>query len=630
MDEVHIDLIKPSPYQLRLSFKVEDLKEEIQRDGLLSPLTVRRKNGYYELIDGQRRLEALKELGWEKVAVEVQEADDRKARLMVYKLNSIRESYTVEERAKYFKKLADEGMLAYQIGKELSIDDSWVRAHLNIFNFPQEVQNAVWEGELTLSQIRELEPFIGANIEEATKIAKELILRKIKKLDETRKLLKPRMEEIEKARIEAARKALGAAAPISIKLETPEEFEKAAMALREEAKKRREEVLTSEERAELEAEKRRKEEERRKREQERRKREEEERRRIEEDAKKRAKDFEEAEKQRIEEEAKEKAKKELLEDTEFIRKIAEKEFLKQRPLEIEAPLQTMDLEDVVIQKLGTSIPADKIPRAKEIVKEEIRSLQKRLEIFPEKSAKIEPKFEYLKLMETRGVIPYTIWDFQYRDDYAGDKDFHGNCSPQVVEQCIWRFTNERDLVLDPMAGSGTTIDVCKRYNRKCLGYDIKPPSNRTDIIQNDSRKIPLDNESIDMIFIHPPYWNLTYFTKAEERLPDLSRAKTLEEFLGMLKQVFQECYRTLRREKFMCVLLGDLIREGKFVPLCEEATKIAEEVGFINYGYAVKLAHGEVSRKKSGVIVAEPMYTYNLKISHDLVMFFRKPDHDGN
>jgi hypothetical protein len=51
---------------------------------------------------------------------------------------------------------------------------------------------------------------------------------------------------------------------------------------------------------------------------------------------------------------------------------------------------------------------------------------------------------------------------------------------------------------------------------------------------------------------------------------------------------------------------------------------MAEKLGFVDYGYAVKLAHGEVSRKKSGVIVAEPIYTDNLKISHDAVMFLRK------
>jgi len=304
--------------------------------------------------------------------------------------------------------------------------------------------------------------------------------------------------------------------------------------------------------------------------------------------------------------------------------IAIENALESRTAEI--PEHVSRLTEQVVEQIRETIAQapEKTERISEIVGEELKGMRKRLKVFPEKSKKIEPKFDRLETLTNRGVTPYTVWDFQYRDDYAGDKDFHGNCSPQVVEECIWRLSEEGDLVLDPMAGSGTSLDVCRKFNRRCIGYDIKPPANRTDIIQNDSRKIPLDSNSVDMIFIHPPYWNLTTYTSAEERLSDLSRAKTLEEYLKMLKRVLGECFRVLKKRKFMCVLLGDLIREGRFVPLTRKVANLADEIGFIDYGYAVKLAHGEVSRKKSGVIVAEPVYTYNLKISHDLIMFFRK------
>ncbi|MBA7705791.1 hypothetical protein ES703_114630 [subsurface metagenome] len=326
----------------------------------------------------------------------------------------------------------------------------------------------------------------------------------------------------------------------------------------------------------------------------------------------------EARKQEIEEEARKRAE-EIIKDTNFVREFVAKEYV----LAAE-DVKTEDLQEALMQKLMTNVPEDKRDRAKDIFNEEFNSLQKRLEIFPEKSMKIEPKFTKFKELVARGVIPYTVWDFPDRDDYAGDKDFHGNCSPQIVEQCIWRLTEEGDLVVDPMAGSGTTLDVCRAFNRRCIGYDIKPLPEREDIIQNDSRNIPLGDNSVDMIFIHPPYWNLTYFTKAAERLPDLSRASTAGQFIEMLKEVFQECYRVLKTGKYMCILLGDLIRDGSFIPLCRRATNVVEEIGFIDCGYAVKLAHGEVSRKKSGVIVAEPLYTDNLKISHDLMMFLMK------
>ena len=67
--KIEIDLIKPSPYQPRLIFDVDELKEEIERDGLLSDLVVRKRDKTYELIDGERRLRALKKLGWKNAPV---------------------------------------------------------------------------------------------------------------------------------------------------------------------------------------------------------------------------------------------------------------------------------------------------------------------------------------------------------------------------------------------------------------------------------------------------------------------------------------------------------------------------------------------------------------------------------
>lgn len=257
--DVAIDLIKPSPYQPRLFFDTEDLKEEIQRDGLLSALVVRKRDDQYELLDGERRLRTLKELGWKMVPVDVRDVDDVTAKRSVFKLNLVRQNYTTEEKARYFKKLADEGAKPYQIGIDLNIDDTWVRAHLSTFLFPEDIQQAVWADQLSISTIREMEPVIGANVDDAIAMAREVVARKLTGR-ETRMLLKPKIEEIEKARVEAARKALeaeaekvGAAAPT---LETPEDYERAAEALKKEARRIAEAAMTPEEKTTQEAEKR--------------------------------------------------------------------------------------------------------------------------------------------------------------------------------------------------------------------------------------------------------------------------------------------------------------------------------------------------------------------------------------
>ena len=135
--EVNVEALRPSPYQPRRNFNLDSLEMEMKKDGLLSDLVVRRKGDYYEIIDGERRWRTIKNMGWKTVPVRVVDADDAKARLLVYKLNQIRENYSVEEEALYFKKLADGGMAPFEISKQLNVDFRWVLAHLNVFKFPE-------------------------------------------------------------------------------------------------------------------------------------------------------------------------------------------------------------------------------------------------------------------------------------------------------------------------------------------------------------------------------------------------------------------------------------------------------------------------------------------------------------
>lgn len=197
--EVDIDSIRPSPYQPRLIFDQEDLKQEIKKDRVLSDLVVRNRGEFYEIIDGERRWRAVKELEWKTVPVRVVDADDAKARLSVYKLNKIRKSYTVEEEARYFKKLRDEGMTPLEISKQLNVDSRWVLAHLNVFRFPEDIQKAVWAKQLSMSHIVALEGVVDRNIKEAVLTNNEILNRKLT-VAETRKIVEKRAREL-KARV---------------------------------------------------------------------------------------------------------------------------------------------------------------------------------------------------------------------------------------------------------------------------------------------------------------------------------------------------------------------------------------------------------------------------------------------
>ena len=507
--EVPIELIQPSPYQPRLTFNTDDLKQEIERDGLLSGLVVRKRDEHYELLDGERRLRTLKELGWKMVPVDVREVDDVTARRSVFKLNIVRENYTTEEKARYFKKLADEGMKPYQIGQELNIDDTWVRAHLNVFQFPKDIQEAVWANQLSISIIRELEPIIGANIDEAASVVEEAIARKLTE-KQVRDLVKPGVEKIDRARVEAARKALetkaqtiGASAPIS--LETPEDYERAAAALKEEAKKRKAETLTPEERTALVADKERREEERAERKRE-------------------------AQSRREEE-----VRQKLLRDKDFLRQAA-----KLAPVE----------EETVVEERPLTI------------QEGLFALEAETEFKPR---------------------VYNVWNFSMCDDRFGMKGYPGRIPGQIVQNLLHYYTEENDLVVDPMAGSGTTVDVCKLMNRRYQAYDVAPT--RDDIIQHDIRLgFPEEAKDCQLIFLDPPYWRLQREGYDKLSSGQSTSALSYDEWLSWMKKTAKECFRTVRQKGYVTLLIQPFLDErvnGRFLDLPFACLQLFIEEGFV-------------------------------------------------
>lgn len=339
--KVDIISIKPSPYQPRLIFDVDELKQEIERDGLLTELVVRKQGKAYELIDGERRLRALKKLGWKTAPVRVVQLKQGIIRRSVYKLNKIRENYTVEEEAKYFKKLTGENMTPWEISKELNVDFHWVLAHLNIFKFPDSIQKALWTGKISVSHMVALENVIGRSTEEARIIIKEIINRKLT-LRETKKIILKQKEKVEEMRIDAAKKVLTKVAPKAVKLETAKDYEEAAKTLKKIARKKQEKALTPKEKAAAKVMNNKKLEKKKHMEKERKRLE---RLRIREEAKKMAQRFKEEERHRIKEEAKKEMKinitevqKEMRNLTRKIKKLEKEKtsFLKEKAFFLEA------------------------------------------------------------------------------------------------------------------------------------------------------------------------------------------------------------------------------------------------------------------------------------------------------
>lgn len=160
----------------------------------------------------------------------------------------------------------------------------------------------------------------------------------------------------------------------------------------------------------------------------------------------------------------------------------------------------------------------------------------------------------------------TFWDFP-RQSYGltpkGDNKYPEVTPALIIYNMIWRYTDPGDLVVDPMAGSGTTLDVCKEENRRCICYDIV--ATRPDIIQNDARKIPLDDNSVDMVFIDSPYGDNIRYNDHPNCIGKISAED--ERFYNELEEVMRECYRILKPGKVLGWLIGDQWVKGKFTPV---------------------------------------------------------------
>ncbi len=164
------------------------------------------------------------------------------------------------------------------------------------------------------------------------------------------------------------------------------------------------------------------------------------------------------------------------------------------------------------------------------------------------------------------IFSTTLWDYptqSYGDTKKGNNKYPGVTPAFIIYNLIWRYTEPGDLVCDPMAGSGTTIDVCKEERRRVVAFDIVPT--RNDIIQADARNLPLKDNSIDMVFIDSPYGDNIKYNDHPLNIGNIPATK--EEFFDELEKVMKECLRVLKEGKVLAWLIGDQWAKGVFVPV---------------------------------------------------------------
>jgi hypothetical protein len=100
------------------------------------------------------------------------------------------------------------------------------------------------------------------------------------------------------------------------------------------------------------------------------------------------------------------------------------------------------------------------------------------------------------------------WTFSKK---TNEVSHFGNSEVQIVDKLLYLFTNPYDIVVDPFAGGGSTIDICKKRLRRYWASDRKPIVERSEeirILDVIQELPPLYNrwKDVALTYLDPPYW----------------------------------------------------------------------------------------------------------------------------
>jgi adenine-specific DNA-methyltransferase len=161
----------------------------------------------------------------------------------------------------------------------------------------------------------------------------------------------------------------------------------------------------------------------------------------------------------------------------------------------------------------------------------------------------------------------SLWEYpsqHYGSEVQGDKEYKGATPSWIIWNLLQRYTRENDIVLDPMCGSGTTLDVARDLKRQGAGFDIAPY--REDILPGDARDLPIKNNSVDFIFIDPPYSTHLEYSGHPQCIGELDSRTPA--YYDAMEVVIRELSRVLKNRRYLALYVSDSFKKGKpFSPI---------------------------------------------------------------
>ncbi len=160
MNELPVRAIRPNPTQPRKRFNekaLEELAQSLVRHGMIQPIVVRPRDGYYEIIAGERRYQAASRAGFERVPVLVIEADETRVMELALIENIQRADLSaIEEAMAYAEMIEEFGITQAELAQRVGKSRSHITNSLRLLQLPLLVQQAVMDERLSMGHARAL------------------------------------------------------------------------------------------------------------------------------------------------------------------------------------------------------------------------------------------------------------------------------------------------------------------------------------------------------------------------------------------------------------------------------------------------------------------------------------------